>query len=162
MAKARPGDNLLAFPNLWRNRTSTQILPGMFIANLRGMNKPTDQNNDRTLPHVATALIAKCAELAGLIEHLQNKVRQAVGGLNNVEETLRIFAPNVDIGYLSVRARCQLLTMPSEVLAVVAGPDDRDSNASPEAVANRRQMNVRFRSKADKFVLICINNRLSL
>jgi hypothetical protein len=41
------------------------------------------------LPHVVTALIAKRAELAGQIEHLQGEVQHLTIALDHVEETLR-------------------------------------------------------------------------
>jgi hypothetical protein len=51
-------------------------------------------NNPKALPHVVTALIAKRAELAGQIEHLQAEVKRATIALDNVESTLRLFAPD--------------------------------------------------------------------
>jgi hypothetical protein len=57
----------------------------------------------KALPHVVTALIAKRAELAGRIEHLQEELRQAVVDLDNVEATLRIFAPDLEIPDLAPR-----------------------------------------------------------
>jgi len=62
-----------------------------------------DTRPDKALPHVVTALIAKRAELAGRIEHLQEELRQAVIDLGNVEATLRIFAPDVEIPNLAPR-----------------------------------------------------------
>ena len=50
----------------------------------------------RPLPHVVTPLIAKRAEIAGHIEHLQGQVRQLTVALDHVEETLRLFAPEID------------------------------------------------------------------
>jgi hypothetical protein len=58
---------------------------------------------DKALPHVVTALIEKRRELAGLIEDLQNRVKQAVCDLDNVEATLRIFAPDIDMEALGAR-----------------------------------------------------------
>lgn len=58
---------------------------------------------DKALPHVVTALIAKRGELAGRIEHLQEELRQAVVDLDNVEATLRIFAPDLEIPDLAPR-----------------------------------------------------------
>jgi hypothetical protein len=57
----------------------------------------------KALPHVATALIAKRAEIAGQIEHLQGQVRRLTIDLDHVEETLRLFAPEIDIGAISPR-----------------------------------------------------------
>lgn len=58
---------------------------------------------DKALPHVVTGLIAKRAELAGVIEHLQAKVRQATVELDHVEATLRIFQPDIDLMAIGVR-----------------------------------------------------------
>ena len=54
-------------------------------------------------PHVVTALIKKRAELAGQIEHLQAQLRQTVVALDNVEATLRIFDPEIDLGQIAPR-----------------------------------------------------------
>ncbi len=54
-------------------------------------------------PHVVTALVKKRAELAGLIEHLQSQVRESVLALDNVEATLRIFAPDIDLDEIAPR-----------------------------------------------------------
>jgi hypothetical protein len=61
------------------------------------------EENPKALPHVVTALIAKRAELAGQIEHLQGQVRQATIALDNVESTLRLFAPDIDMGSITPR-----------------------------------------------------------
>lgn len=47
-------------------------------------------------PHVVTALIRKRAEIAGLIEHHQTMLRQAIIDLDNLDATLRLFAPDID------------------------------------------------------------------
>ena len=62
-----------------------------------------NDDNPKALPHVVTALIAKRAELAGQIEHLQGQVRQATVALDNVESTLRLFAPDIDMASIAPR-----------------------------------------------------------
>lgn len=62
------------------------------------MNAP-----DKALPHVVTGLIAKRAELAGRIEHLQVRVRQATVELDHIEASIRIFQPDIDIVVLGAR-----------------------------------------------------------
>jgi hypothetical protein len=57
----------------------------------------------KALPHVVTALIAKRAEIAGQIEHLQGQVRRLTVDLDHVEETLRLFAPEIDVASISPR-----------------------------------------------------------
>lgn len=47
------------------------------------------------LPHVITALMAKRAELAGLLEHHQALVRQTIIDLDNVDATLRLFDADI-------------------------------------------------------------------
>ena len=56
-------------------------------------------DDTRALPHVVTALIEKRRELAGKIEGLQGQLKQAVVDLDNVESTLRLFAPEIDLRY---------------------------------------------------------------
>lgn len=45
---------------------------------------------EKALPHVVTGLIAKRQEIAGQIESLQAKLRQATIDLDHVEASLRI------------------------------------------------------------------------
>jgi len=67
------------------------------------MSKPINPHPEKALPHVVTALIQKRGELAGRIDHLQTELRQAVVDLDNVEATLRIFAPDAAIPDLAPR-----------------------------------------------------------
>ena len=48
-------------------------------------------------PHVLTGLIAKRAELAGLLEHHQAMVRQLLIDLDSVDATIRLFKPDIDL-----------------------------------------------------------------
>jgi hypothetical protein len=58
---------------------------------------------EKALPHVVTGLIAKRAELAGRIEHLQAQVRQATIELDHIEASIRIFQPDIDIAAIGAR-----------------------------------------------------------
>ena len=48
-------------------------------------------------PHVVTALIRKRGEIAGQIEHTQTQLRQLVIDLDNLDATLRLFKPDIDL-----------------------------------------------------------------
>lgn len=48
-------------------------------------------------PHVVTGLIAKRRELAGQIEHTQAALRQLIIDLDNLDATLRLFVPDIDL-----------------------------------------------------------------
>ena len=48
-------------------------------------------------PHVVTALIRKRGEIAGRIEHTQTQLRQLVIDLDNLDATLRLFKPDIDL-----------------------------------------------------------------
>ena len=48
-------------------------------------------------PHVVTALIRKRAELAGQIEHTQTALRQLIIDLDNLDATLRLFQPDIEL-----------------------------------------------------------------
>src|SRR5665213_759902 len=61
------------------------------------------EENPKALPHVVTALIAKRAELAGQIEHAQGEVKRLTIALDNVESTLRLFAPDIDMASIGPR-----------------------------------------------------------
>lgn len=47
--------------------------------------------------HVLSGLIAKRAELTGKIEHAQTTLRQLVIDLDNLDATIRIFDPDIDL-----------------------------------------------------------------
>lgn len=47
--------------------------------------------------HVVTALIRKRGEIAGRIEHTQTQLRQLVIDLDNLDATLRLFKPDIDL-----------------------------------------------------------------
>lgn len=74
-------------------------------AHISGMaNELTIQDGtQKPLPHVVTALIAKRAELAGQIRHLQDQLRHARIALDHVDETLRLFAPEIDVSTITPR-----------------------------------------------------------
>ena len=48
-------------------------------------------------PHVVTALLRKRAEIAGQIEHTQTALRQLIIDLDNLDATLRLFVPDIDL-----------------------------------------------------------------
>lgn len=54
-------------------------------------------------PHVLTGLIAKRAEIAGKIEHLQDELRQLVIDLDNVDATIHIFDPTIELEEIKSR-----------------------------------------------------------
>ncbi len=47
--------------------------------------------------HVVTALIAKRAELAGQLDAAQAEVRRLIIDLDNLDATLRLFKPDIDL-----------------------------------------------------------------
>ena len=67
------------------------------------MSKSKNPHPEKALPHVVTALIAKRAELAGRIEHLQSEVVSATVELDHIEASLRIFDPAIDIAGIAPR-----------------------------------------------------------
>ncbi len=48
-------------------------------------------------PHVVSALIRKRAEIAGQIEHTQTALRQLIIDLDNLDATIRLFKPDIDL-----------------------------------------------------------------
>lgn len=48
-------------------------------------------------PHVTTALIRKRAEITGQIEHLQDRLRQLVIDLDNLDATIHLFDPDIEL-----------------------------------------------------------------
>ena len=53
--------------------------------------------------HTINALIRKRAEIAGQIENLQGQLKKAALDLDNVEATLRLFAPTIDMTAIGPR-----------------------------------------------------------
>ena len=47
--------------------------------------------------HVLSALIRKRAEIVGQIEHTQDALRQLVIDLDNLDATIRLFKPDIDL-----------------------------------------------------------------
>ena len=47
--------------------------------------------------HVVSALMRKRAEMAGHIEHTQTALRQLIIDLDNLDATLRLFEPDIDL-----------------------------------------------------------------
>lgn len=47
--------------------------------------------------HVVPALIRKRAEIAGQIEHAQSTLRQLIIDLDNLDATIRLFRPDIDL-----------------------------------------------------------------
>lgn len=50
-----------------------------------------------TETHVVTALIAKRAELAGMLEHHHTTVRQLMIDLDAIDQSLRLFKPDIEL-----------------------------------------------------------------
>lgn len=48
-------------------------------------------------PHVVTGLMTKRAELAGMLEHYQAKVRQLMIDLDAIDQALRLFKPDIEL-----------------------------------------------------------------
>ena len=48
-------------------------------------------------PHVLTALVRKRAEIAGQIEHTQDRLRQLVIDLDNLDATIHLFDPSIEL-----------------------------------------------------------------
>jgi hypothetical protein len=48
-------------------------------------------------PNVVRGLIAKRAELVGQIEHAQTVLRQLIIDLDNLDITIRLFVPDIDL-----------------------------------------------------------------
>jgi len=64
-------------------------------------NEVIPANADR--PQALHALVKKRAEIAGLIGHYQTMMRDLNSQLDNVDATIRIFSPTLDIG--AIRAK---------------------------------------------------------
>lgn len=57
-----------------------------------------------TETHVVSALVAKRAELTGLIEHWQSQIRQTSMDLDHLDATLQLFAPDYDLSGIKAKA----------------------------------------------------------
>ena len=55
-------------------------------------------------PHVLTDLIAKRAEMAGKIEHLQDQLRQQAIDLDHIDASIHIFDPSIESGEVKAQS----------------------------------------------------------
>lgn len=53
--------------------------------------------------HVVSGLVAKCADLAGLLDHHRKEIERIGGDIRQVEATIKIFSPDTDLR--SIRAK---------------------------------------------------------
>jgi hypothetical protein len=53
--------------------------------------------------HVIAGLVRKRAEIAGRIEHLQDELRQAVIDLDNVDATIHLFDPEIELAEIKAK-----------------------------------------------------------
>lgn len=53
--------------------------------------------------HVATALVGKYTEMAGLIDHHKKEMARLAGDLTHLEATLKLFSPEIDRRTLSAK-----------------------------------------------------------
>lgn len=56
-----------------------------------------------TEPHVLTGLMTKRAELAGMLEHHQAKARQLMIDLDAIDQSLRIFKPDIELADIKAK-----------------------------------------------------------
>ena len=56
-----------------------------------------------TESHVLSALIKKRAEIAGQIEHHQSRFRNLIVDLDNVDATIRLFDPDIDLAEIKAK-----------------------------------------------------------
>ena len=56
-----------------------------------------------TEPHALTGLIAKRSEIAGQIEHTQDKLRQLVIDLDHIDASIHIFDPSIELEEIKAR-----------------------------------------------------------
>jgi hypothetical protein len=54
-------------------------------------------------PHVLTGLMTKRAELAGMLEHHQAKVRQLMIDLDAIDQALRLFKPDIELAAIKAK-----------------------------------------------------------
>lgn len=104
--------------------------------------------------HVVRVLVAKRAELAGEIQRRRRELEQVVEQVNHLDSTIRLFAPELDLGSIRPRARraarrvfaageCQRLVL--ETLREADEPlADRQIQA---AVAARKAVDLAVRSE---------------
>lgn len=53
--------------------------------------------------HIVSGLVAKHAELAGLIQFHQAEIARISGDLKNLDVTLKLFAPEIDLHSLGLK-----------------------------------------------------------
>jgi len=71
--------------------------------------------------HVVSGLIAKRAEMAGLIDHHKKELSRIAGDLAHVDATIKLFAPEINLRTMHVKAHRQRnqLFLPGECQRLV-------------------------------------------
>lgn len=111
--------------------------------------------------HVVTALIAKRAELAGQLEAAQAEVRRLIIDLDNLDATLRLFKPDIDLAEIKPKPLPpRAAAYKGEVARIVLGTlrssaDPLTTEQLAEHVMAERNLNA-----ADKRMLRTVSKRV--
>jgi hypothetical protein len=110
---------------------------------------------------VVSALIAKRAELAGQLEAAQAEVRRLVIDLDNLDATLRLFKPDIDLAEIKPKPLPpRAAAYKGEVARIVLGtlrssPEPLTTEQLAEHVMAERNLNA-----ADKRMLCTVSKRV--
>lgn len=112
-------------------------------------------------PHVLTALRAKRGELAGLIDGLQDQLREAMIAVDHVDCTLRLFAPDIDLDEikpkpLPPRHHAFKGQVTRAILAMLRAEGAMDAKAITIRLMAERELNVN-----DKVLAKAMQKRIS-
>jgi hypothetical protein len=111
--------------------------------------------------HTVSGLLAKRAELAGKIEHLQQALRQAIIDLDSLDSTIRMFEPDIDLE--QIRPKPLPVRSPAfrgEVSRVVLSTLRKASKPLPTHEITLAVMAARTLNSADKPLLRTLSKRV--
>lgn len=111
--------------------------------------------------HVVSALIAKRAELAGQLEAAQAEVRRLIIDLDNLDATLRLFKPDIDLAEIKPKPLPpRSAAYKGEVARIVLGTLRSSAESMTTEQLAEHVMAERNLNAADKRMLRTVSKRV--
>jgi len=112
--------------------------------------------------HVISGLLRKRAELAGMLEHHQAKVRQLMIDLDSVDATIRMFAPDIELNEIKPKPLPpRHAAYKGEVARIVLGTLREAGRPCSTQELTMHVMAERGMNTADKRLVKTVNKRVS-
>ena len=109
--------------------------------------------------HIVSGLVAKRAELTGLIEHYQMQIRVLSANVDHLDETLQLFDPDYDVSSIRPKgirvtnpwfAQGEISRLAMEALRLSNGP--LSTCEITDALIARKNINVEGTKERDRLI----------